>query len=260
MSKINSKSSSVQSTLSHQVQSSSPGLAPRKRCCVENVGDVKSETDDELRVESSKDSFDLCVDEEEYWDKLEDDKSKPRCDHKYEVGVVVVNISSEYLHLVGPLGHAWVETCVDPFHSLVFVDGVRIKEVFSVKIGAMGNMVVKECVKCQIDTTVSELSIAFPTLLWFGEEQKPSVRGAVGVVNRWEGRRMVVQLEQPPAARIARLVLFHPMGSLARTWKLRCRPRSKVLVWAWARQLEGGVRIFLEGAAAVVKIEDGQKV
>ena len=52
---------------------------------------------DELPVKILKNT-----DEEEYLDKLEDiRKSKPTiCNHMYEVGVVVVNISSEYLHLV----------------------------------------------------------------------------------------------------------------------------------------------------------------
>ena len=238
---MNSKLTSVQSTLSHQVESSRHGLAQSKICCVapsvENLGDDISETDDESEsLGSSKESFKSCAEEltvknadyEECRDELEDEKSKPRCDHMYEVGVVVANISSEYLYLVGPLGHGWVETCVDPFHTLVFVDGIRTKEVFSVKIGAIGNMVVKECVKCQIDTTVSEASIAFPALLWFGEEQRPNERGALGVVIGLEGRRMVVQLEGPPAARTARLVLFHGQSSEIMEIKIQ----TKVLVWA----------------------------
>jgi len=266
------QSSNVQSTLPQQVPSSRPGLAQINICCVvpslENVAEDKSGNDD-ASVGSSKESYKSCMDElpakilkntdeEEYLNKLEYIKnSKPTiCDHTYEVGVVVVNISSEYLHLVGPLGDGWVETCVDPFQSLVFVGGVRTKEVFSVKIGAIGNMVVKECVKCKLDTTVSEISIDFPTLLWFGEEQRPTVRGAVGVVVGWERDRMVVQLEGPPAARTARLVLFHGQSSM----NTKLEVQNKVLVWAWARQQSGGwTGKFLEGAA-VVKKEDDENV
>ena len=67
-----------------------------------------------------------------------------------------------------------------------------------------------------------------------------------------EGRRMVVQLEGPPAERTARLVLFHGQSSE----NMEIRIQTKVLVWAWTRQLGGGAQKFLEGVAAVVKLED----
>ena len=187
-------------------------------------------------------------------DASEDKERKTLCVHKYEVGVVVVNTSPQYLHIVGPLGDSWVETCVDPVMSLVFVEGVRSREVDSVKVGTMGHMVVTECVKCQFQD-MTDVAIAGPCLLWFGEDQRPSVRGAMGEVVGREGDRMVVQLEGPPAARTVRLVLFHCKSIVQREIVLQ----TKVLVWAWARQQYQGKRglgKFLEGAA-VKRVDKG---
>ena len=188
-------------------------------------------------------------------DASEDKESKTLCVHKYEVGVVVVSTSPQYIHIVGPLGDSWVETCVDPVMSLVFVEGVRSREVDSVKVGTMGHMVVTECVRCQFQD-ITDVAIAGPCLLWFGEEQRPSVRGAVGEVVVRLGDRMVVQLEGPPAARTVRLVLVHCKSIVQREIVLQ----TKVLVWAWARQQHQGKRglgKFLEGAAVKKVEQDG---
>eukprot|EP00092_Neocalanus_flemingeri_P035640 GFUD01038804.1.p1 GENE.GFUD01038804.1~~GFUD01038804.1.p1 ORF type:complete len:307 (-),score=86.20 GFUD01038804.1:85-1005(-) len=244
------QSRSVPNSPSHTVPSSRPALARRDMNAVpqsslENLVEEKCWTDNES-AGSSEESFKSCV---------EDFSEKgtfpiPRCVHKYEVGVIVVRISSEYLHLVIPLGDNWVETCVDPFKTLVIVDGLKTREVYSVKIGAMGYMVVQECVKCQMD--MSDVATVNPSLLWFGEDQGPSAREVTGVVVGKEGDKMVVQLEGPAAARIARLVLF--FGDLMGQKEYGLQ--TKVLVWAWARQLRGGGGgKYLEGAA-VVNLKD----
>ena len=182
-------------------------------------------------------------------DKYKDDiHTQEVCGHQYEVGVVVVSTSSQFLELVGPLGDSWVVTCVDPAHSVVFVDGVRVREVDTVKAGTIGHMVLTECVKCQFLKSNKDIVIASPCLLWFGDTVRPTVRGAVGEVVGKEGDMMVVQLEGPPAARTARLVLFYLESIVHRQLVLH----TKVLVWAWSRQhqvLSRGVRKFLEGAA-----------
>ena len=210
-----------------------------------SVEESSESTEDDEEIGRSKYSKENMS--ENQLDVSEDKERKTVCVHKYEVGVVVVSTSPQYLHIVGPLGDSWVETCVDPVMSLVFVEGVRIREVDSVKVGTMGHMVVTECVNCQFQD-MTDVAIAGPCLLWFGEEQRPSVRGAVGEVVGREGDRMVVQLEGPPAARSARLVLFHCKSIVQREIVLQ----TKVLVWAWARQQHQGKRglgKFLEGAA-----------
>jgi len=211
-----------------------------------NYGEDKS---DEESEGSSKDSFKSCM--EDLAVNHDDEKvvlgkdcpSKPKCDHQHEVGVMVASLTSQHLHLVGPLGHVWVECCVDPLACLVFIDGVRTKEVYSVKMGAMGHMVVKECIKCQLSVKTK----VNPALVWFGEDLRPNARAAVGVVVGMEEGRMVVQLEGPSAARIARLVLFH--GETGEDQDVGLETR--VLVWAWTRQLGRGTVKFLEGAAIV---------
>eukprot|EP00092_Neocalanus_flemingeri_P025483 GFUD01027631.1.p1 GENE.GFUD01027631.1~~GFUD01027631.1.p1 ORF type:complete len:775 (+),score=171.21 GFUD01027631.1:45-2369(+) len=165
---------------------------------------------------------------------------RPDCVHKYEVGVVVVSISSQYLHLIVQLGDSWARTDVDPLSFLVYVEGVRTREVFNVTMGAIGSMVVDKCVNCKL----LEVTLASPNLLWFGDE--PCVRGSPGaVVGREEGR-MVVQLERTDT-----LVLFHgdvieQMSDL----------QTKVLVWAWAKQLKNCAGTFFEGAALITRQEE----
>lgn len=174
-------------------------------------------------------------------------------DHVYEIGVVVVKVSHRYLHLVGPRGVQWLEARVDPLISLVYIDGIRTKEVFSVKNGSMGHMVLRKCLNCQLNPN---LVIDSPALVWFGVSQVPCVRGQEGVVVGVDGQRRVVQLESPPAARIARLVLLHGDD-------LDCPPlQSKVKVWAWTRNIKSGLTDrFLEGAAIITIItEDHDKI
>jgi len=87
------------------------------------------------------------------------------CEHKYETGMVVVTVSNQFLRLLVQCRGVWLTTDVDPLKLMVIVDGIRIKEVFSIRIGTMGHIVTKECTDCstcQIDTVT-------PVLLWFGE-------------------------------------------------------------------------------------------
>jgi len=182
--------------------------------------------------------------------ELCDPTNKVECDHKYEVGVVVVSASSKYVHVVGPLGDYWVETCVYSEQSLVFVEGVRIREVTdTIKVGTVGHMVLTECIKCRLPKVEKDMALAVPCLLWFGE-LRPAVRGAMGKVVGKKGDRMVVQLEGPAASRVTRLVLFYSESIVHREIMLQTR----VMVWAWSRQRQhqgrdkGGEK-FLEGAA-----------
>jgi len=180
--------------------------------------------------------------------ELCDHTNKVECGHQYEVGVVVVRVSSKYVHVVGPLGDYWVETCVYSEQSLVFVEGVRIGEVTdTIKVGTVGHMVLTECIKCRLPKVEKDMALAVPCLLWFGE-LRPAVRGAMGKVVGKKGDRMVVQLEGPSASRVARLVLFYRESIVHREIMLQTR----VMVWAWSRQHQGrdkGGEKFLEGAA-----------
>ena len=253
MQPLNMANSRLKNTKLHpEVASSRPTLAQKiiiaPLAVAKNNGEDRS---DEESEGSSKDSFKSCM--EDFTVNNNNDKviidnliqSKLKCDHQYEVGVVVASVTSQYLHMVGPLGHVWLECYVDPLACLVFIEGVRTKEVYSVKMGAMGYMVLKECVQCQL----SEETNVSPTLVWFGEEQRPSARAAGGVVVGRQGDRMVVQLEGPSAARTVRLVLFHGETDKGRDVGLE----TGVLVWAWTRQLGrgGGASKFLEGAAVI---------
>jgi len=171
------------------------------------------------------------------------------CDHRYEVGVVLVSTSSKYVRLVGSLGGFWLETCVDPVKSFVFKDGVRITEVQdNIEVGTMGHMVLTECVRCLFQEGINDMAaIAVPCLIWFGYPT-PAVRGVMGKVVGKKGERMVVQLDGPPAARVVRLVLFYLESIVHREILME----TKVKVWAWSRHhqvTKRGSEKFLEGAA-----------
>jgi len=269
---LNSHSTSQEKNFTKVTSVKKQGFLSSSSDWMENIGESKSVTAGSQS--SSKESFKSCSDGEYPCDDLMSDDSvegnplssspvfnqtftldeepsvrqivKSECVHKYEVGVVVVSISSQYLHMIGQLGDSWTRVDVDPFISSVFVEGIRIKEVFSVKMGAMGNMVVDACIKCQLGTS-AELALTSPVLLWFGEEQSPCVRECPGVVVGREGDRIVVQLETEGSVR---LVLFHG-ESIQRKLELQ----SKVLAWAWAKHLRGGAGSFLEGAALVMREE-----
>ena len=206
----------------------------------------KDECDD-VCWQKFRDNFKVAT-VDKFKDELCDFNSKDLCDHKYEVGVVVVCISSKYVRVVGPLGDNWIETSVDFEQSLVFVEGVRMRKVTdSIKVGTMGHMVLTECIKCGLHEMGKDMAIAVPCLLWFGD-LRPAVRGAMGRVVGKLGDRMVVQLEGPPASRVVRLVLFYSKSIVHREIVLQTR----VMVWAWSRQHQGknkGVEMFLEGAA-----------
>ena len=100
------------------------------------------------------------------------------CEHTYETGIVVVAVSNQFLSLLVQCRGAWLTTEVDPLKVMMVVDGIRIKEVFSVNIGTIGHMVTKECTKCMSSTN----DTVTPVLVWFGETQVPSVRGLPGLV------------------------------------------------------------------------------
>ena len=171
-----------------------------------------------------------------------------KCVHQYEVGVVVVTVSSQFLHLLLQCGGTWLRVDVDPLVSFVFVDGVRIKEVLSIKMGAMGHMVTKECRKCKLYSPFEEEEDVCPLLLWFGESILPSVRDQTGTVVGKEGDRVVVQTDDSKE-----LILFH--GEILE----KVIVHSKVLVWAWKKVLRGGAGSFLEGAALILP-EDKSEV
>lgn len=169
------------------------------------------------------------------------------CEHKYETGMVVVTVSNQFLRLLVQCRGVWLTTDVDPLKLMVIVDGIRIKEVFSIRIGTMGHIVTKECTDCstcQIDTVT-------PVLVWFGETQVPSVRGLSGLVVGREDKRVVVQLEQSEE-----LVLFHGDSDEEEELALH----SQVLVWAWKKVVQNGAVKFLEGAAFIKIVNNVKRI
>lgn len=241
---MNSKrEENVEESKTDKIPSSRPVLSIRNfASSISTTVDQDQEVDGD---QISEDSFKSCMEgtDSECKESILKAATNDECDHAYEIGVTVVTISHNYLHLVGPLGEQWLEATVDPLVSLVYIDGMRTKEVYSVKNGSMGHMVVRKCLNCQQSPN---MILDSPSLVWFGVRQVPCVRGQEGVVVGIEGKRKVVQLECPPAARIPRLVLLHGDD-------LDCPPlQTKVKVWAWTRNIKRGVTDkFLEGAAIV---------
>jgi len=169
--------------------------------------------------------------------------SKVECSHNYEAEAVVVSISSQYLHLVVQLGDTWVRVEVDPLFSTVMVDGIRAREVFSVKIGAIGTVVLKKCVQYHSSNTKTDIIVgSHVALLWFGDKNVPSVRGSPALVVANEDDRLVVQVEDTDT-------LVHFYGKMV---EHKLELQTRVLVWAWSQQLSGE-RGSLEGAAIVVR-------
>merc|ERR1719369_99226 len=98
-------------------------------------------------------------------------EAQSSCEHQYEAEVVVVTVSDQFLHLIVQCGGTWATIRVDPLTSVVFVNGVRIKEVLNIKMGSMGHMVTSLCTVCKV------IGDNFtPLLLSFGENSVPSVR------------------------------------------------------------------------------------
>ena len=252
---MNSKrEENVEESKVDKIPSSRPVLSSRN--FASSIISTTEEQDQEVDGNQiSEDSSKSCMEEtdSECKESILTAATNDECDHAYEIGVTVVKISHNYLHLVGPLGEQWLEAAVDPLVSLVYIDGMRTKEVYSVKNGSMGHMVVRKCLNCQQSPN---MVLDSPSLVWFGVRQVPCVRGQEGVVVGVEGKRKVVQLESPPAARIPRLVLLH--GDDLDSPPLQ----TKVKVWAWTRNIKRGVTDkFLEGAAIVtVSTEDHKSI
>jgi len=169
-----------------------------------------------------------------------DYSSSEQCvsEHNYETGMVVVNVTNQFLRLLAQCGGSWLTIDVDPLKMMMIVDGIRIKEVFSISIGTMGHMVTSECTGCKICPN----DAVTPILVWFGETQIPSVRGLPGLVVGREDKRVVVELEQSEE-----LVLFHGDSDMDDELLLN----TQLLVWAWKKVVRNGDVKFLEGAAFI---------
>ena len=116
------------------------------------------------------------------------------CEHQYEVGVVVISVSEDFLQMVGPLNDIWVKMDVHSNHAPVFLVKSRVLDFNDVKVGDIGTVVVGICEKCQLD---KEGESQMPHLaLWLGQD--PDIRGANGVVVWSENETMLVQVQDGP--------------------------------------------------------------
>jgi len=141
------------------------------------------------------------------------------CEHQYEVGVVVISVSEDFLQMVGPLKDIWVKMDVHSNHGPVFVEKSRVLDFKDVKVGDIGTVVVGMCVKCQIDKEAESL---IPHLaLWIGRD--PDIREANGVVVWSENEKMLVQVQDGPP------VMFKDCKEGEETGK-------ELIVWAWSTQ------------------------
>merc|ERR1712142_1038477 len=100
------------------------------------------------------------------------------CEHQYEVGVVVISVSEDFLQMVGPLNDIWVKMDVYSNHAPVFVVKSRVLDFKDVKVGDIGTVVVGMCVKCHLDKEAESLTPYMA--LWIGRD--PDIREANGVV------------------------------------------------------------------------------
>merc|ERR1719209_413537 len=131
-------------------------------------------------------------------ESVESSSSPPRnirkCQHQYEVGIVVISVEEQQLQMVGPMNNIWVKIDVNS-------DCVAV------------------CVNCQLDKKVESLTT--PLFLWLGEE--PDVRGESAVVVWSEDDKMLVMVDggQP--------VMFRGCSKdeIVAT-------DEKVIVWAWS--------------------------
>ena len=69
------------------------------------------------------------------------------CEHQYEVGVVVISVSEDFLQMVGPLNDIWVKMDVHSNHAPVFLVKSRVLDFNDVKVGDIGTVVVGICEK-----------------------------------------------------------------------------------------------------------------
>ena len=121
----------------------------------------------------------------------------------------------------------------------VYVKGRKVSDFSQVRVGDMASIVTRLCIKCQVDKTVE--CLAPPLLVWFGEEQKPSVRSQPGEVVWIEDDKFLVKLDG------SGLVMFtgsdKKYNNPVKGWK--------VLVWAWRK-----VGNCAEGAAWILQDQD----
>jgi len=157
------------------------------------------------------------------------------CQHQYEVGVVAISVTQQCLQLVGPLNSIWVRTEVRPCDTPVYSKEGRVVDTCQVSVGDIGTLVSSMCVKCQLDTTME--CLAPPLMLWFGEEQRPSVRGLHGKVVWSDEDKFLVQLDGSESEPV--LFMRSERDMMLKTgWQL--------LVWAWSKPgtcAEGGAWI-----------------
>ena len=103
-----------------------------------------------------------------------------QCCHQYEVSVVMTARTPDSLLQLGAVvGEDWVWGSLDPWHIPVYCGGQRLREVLSVRTGAIGTLVSQQCVLCLPSDSV----FLHPALLWFGwGSHAPCVRAAPGTV------------------------------------------------------------------------------
>eukprot|EP00092_Neocalanus_flemingeri_P020052 GFUD01021713.1.p1 GENE.GFUD01021713.1~~GFUD01021713.1.p1 ORF type:complete len:725 (+),score=215.20 GFUD01021713.1:59-2233(+) len=218
-----------------------------KMCSKESLSDESSQNNSDTSLSLGKLNETFTV---------EDSSSLPASDclHKYEVGVVLISVTSQCLHLVGPLNDIWVRSEVSPTCTPVYVKGGKMKNSKQVSVGDIGTMVSRLCVKCQLDTTVE--CLAAPLLVWFGEE--PGVRSGQGVVVWREEGKVLVKLDG------SELVLFKGSDNSDRELESGC----KVLVWGWRKAgtcAEGGAWVLQasqhdeEGVGGAIRGEEVER-
>eukprot|EP00092_Neocalanus_flemingeri_P036137 GFUD01039347.1.p1 GENE.GFUD01039347.1~~GFUD01039347.1.p1 ORF type:complete len:710 (-),score=218.70 GFUD01039347.1:105-2234(-) len=216
-----------------------------KMCSKESLSDESSQNNSDKSLSLGKLNETFTV---------EDSSSLPSgdCRHKYEVDVVLISVTSQCLHLVGPLNDIWVRSEVSPTCTPVYVKGGKMKNSKQVSVGDIGTMVSRLCVRCQLDTTVE--CLAAPLLVWFGEEQQPGVRRGQGVVVWREEGKVLVKLDG------LELVLFKGSDDSDRELESGC----KVLVWGWRKAgtcAEGGAWVLQasqheEGVGGAIRGEE----
>jgi len=188
-------------------------------------------------------------------ESVESSSSPPRnirkCQHQYEVGIVVISVEEQQLQMVGPMNNIWVKIDINCDSVPVFLARSRVTNFREVKVGFMGTAIMAVCVNCQLDMKGECLNT--PVLLWLGEE--PDVRGETGKVVWREVDKILVMVDggQP--------VMFREY----------CKDEivatdEKVRVWAWSTKpgmcAEGAVWLAQPGDAdsLVVPASEQSKV
>ena len=163
-----------------------------------------------------------------------------KCQHQYEVGIVVISVEKQQLQMVGPMNNIWVKIDVDLDCVPVFVARSRVTNFREVKVGFMGTVIMDMCVNCQLDRKVECLTK--PMLLWLGEE--PDIRGETGVMVWREDEKMLVMVESGQPVMFRDHHNCHNYDKVATDEKLK--------VWAWGTKLG----MCAEGAIWIVQQRD----